>query len=184
MPIDLTILNGTDSVSGSRLTINDNFAIVEDALNRILQVFDLTTGKINNYGYGSDNDIETEDLIVRGSTNGGISVLSGSITVNNGNVLLSGYLEFGPGSNTKIQRTLKNFNVAVGNIPILNISGTGSTGSTGPIGYLVLPRLTATQINDIENPEIGAVVCDVTGATGVLKMCYASGTTGSWIAIT
>ena len=50
MPIELTNINGTDSVAGTRLTINDNFAILGDAINRILQVFDLTTGKINNYG--------------------------------------------------------------------------------------------------------------------------------------
>ncbi len=184
MPIDLHEINGTDSISGSRLTINDNFAVVEDALNRVLQVVNIATGKISNYGFGSDNDLETEDLVVRGSTSGGVSVQTGSITVHNGNVLLSGYLEFGPGSGTKIERVVKNFSVGAGNIPVFNVSGTGSTGSTGSVGYLGLPRLSTAEITDIEYPAIGALVCDVSGATGVLKMCYASGVTGSWIAIT
>jgi hypothetical protein len=184
MPITLTPINGTDSIAGSRITVNDNFAVIEDALNKVLQVFNIATGKINNYGFGTDNDIETEDLIVRGSTGGGVSVLSGNVSLVNGNIQVSGYLEFGAGTNTKLEKVLRNFAIAPGNIPTFNMSGTGSTGSTGPVGYLAIPRLDTATINDIKFPFLGALVADVSGATAVLKMCYQSGTTGSWIAIT
>lgn len=186
MAIDLTLMNGTDSISGSRITINDNFQVLEDVLNQLLSVFNVETGKFNNYGYGSDNDVETEDLIVRGSTSGGITVVSGSITLSNGNVVLpgAGYVEFGSGSNTKLQRATKNFFVASGNIPTLNFAGVGTTGGTGPIGYLGIPRLDTSSIEDIQYPQVGALVADVSGATAVLKFCSASGTTGTWIAIT
>ncbi len=183
MPITITPINGTDSIAGSRITINDNFAVVQDAVNKVLQVFNIATGKFNNYGFGSDNDIETEDLIVRGSTGGGISVLSGNVALSNGNITLSGFLEFGAGSNTKLEKVLRNFAIAPGNIPTFNMSGTGSTGSTGPVGYLALPRLDTTTIEDIQYPYLGALVVDVSGATAVLKMCSASGTTGTWTPI-
>ena len=139
MAIDLTQLNGTDSVSSARITLNDNFSTLEDALNRILSIIDIATGKINNYNFGSDNDMETEDLIVRGSTGGGISVLSGGISISLGNLVIggAGYIEFGSGSNVKIEKVTKNFNLSPGNIPTWNISGTGArplstTSSTRP----------------------------------------------------
>ena len=181
MAITTKTLQGTDSMSASRLTINDNIKVIESALNKLLQVFDVATGKFNNYGFGSDNDIETEDLIVRGSTNGGVSVLSGSISVSNGNVALSGYVEFGLGSGVRIERVNRNFFSGPGNIPTLNMSGTGSTGGTGTVGFVVLPRLDTATINDIQYPPVGAIVYDVSvGATGAVKICYASGATGSW----
>lgn len=181
MPINLTNINGTDSIAGSRITINDNFAVLQDTINQIVSVFDVATGKINNYGYGSNNDVETEDLIVRGSTGGGISVLSGNVSLSNGNILVAGYLEFGSGSNVKLEKIVKNFQVSPGNIPTFNMSGTGATGGTGPVGYVGIPRLSTAVINDIKFPQVGALVYDVSeGATGALKICYSSGVTGEW----
>lgn len=181
MAITTKTLQGTDSIPSSRITINDNTKLIEAALNKLLSVFDAATGKFNNYGFGSDNDIETEDVIVHGSTGGGISVLSGGINVANGSVSLSGYLEFGSGSGVRFERVNRNFNSGPGNIPTFNMSGTGATGGTGQIGFVVLPRLDTATINDIQYPPVGAIVYDVTaGATGAFKICYASGVTGSW----
>ena len=87
MAITTTTLNGTDSVSSSRITINDNFETLKSALNDVLSIIDIATGKINNYGYGSNNDMETEDLIVRGSVGGGVSVISGDGNSYNSSVL-------------------------------------------------------------------------------------------------
>jgi hypothetical protein len=187
MAIETTQLNGTDSVAAGRITINDNFATIKDALNRVLSVFDIATGKINNYGFGSDNDIETEDLIVRGSTGGGISVLSGGISISLGNLTIggAGYIEFGSGSSVKIEKLTKLFNISPGNIPVWNVSGTGATGGTGPIGYFGLPRLDTATINDIKFPQVGALVYDVSvGTTGALKCCVESGVTGTWQTVT
>jgi hypothetical protein len=180
MAISLTTLNGTDSLASSRITINDNFSTVLDALNDVLSIIDIATGKINNYGYGSNNDMETEDLIVRGSVGGGISVITGDITLNNGNVSVanSGYFEIGSGTGVKIEKITKN--LTSGNIPTWNFSGVGSTGASGPIGYMTVPRLNTATIDDIQLPQLGALVYDID--TNELKVCTASGATGTWAA--
>lgn len=181
MAISTTTLKGTDSVSGSRITINENIKVIADALNEVLSIVDIATGKINNFGFGTDSDIETEDLIVRGSTGGGVSLITGNINVNNGNVYLSGFVEFGSGSSVKIEKNTLNFNSSAGTIDVFNISGTGGTGASGAVGYLGLPKSDTTSIEDLEYPAIGALVYDIAeGPTGALKVCVASGVTGTW----
>jgi hypothetical protein len=189
MAISVTNLNGTDSIASSRITINDNFATIEDALNDLLAIIDIATGKINNYGYGSNNDIETEDLIVRGSTGGGITVISGNIAVNNGSVAVSGYYEIGSGSNVKLERIIKNsVATSLPTYSTFNIAGTGITGGAAtPVTYLSLPRVTSdATLNDIQYPQIGSIVYNETGgvgATGALMICIGSGATGIWKAV-
>jgi hypothetical protein len=164
MAITTTNLNGTDSVSASRITLNDNFNTIVDALNDVLSIIDIATGKINNYGFGSNNDIETEDLIVRGSVSGGINVILGNVTVGAGNVVIGGNnsLQIGSGAQTiymeKVSRVL-----SAGSIPTINFSGTGATGpsTSGPVGYMTIPRLTTADINAIESPLEGSIVYDV-----------------------
>lgn len=185
MAIAHTNLNGTDSVSSARITLNTNFQTIVEALNKVLQMVDIATGKINNYGFGTNNDIETEDLIVRGSTGGGINVVTGGILIGNGGIQLSGAVEFGAGSNVKLEKIVKNFQSGPGNIGTINASGTGGTGGTGPVGCFVLPRLDTTTINDIKFPAIASMVYDMSvGPTGVMKICVASGLTGTWKTVT
>ena len=189
MAITTTTLNGTDSVAASRITLNDNFQTIEDALNDVLSIIDIATGKINNYGYGSNNDMETEDLIVRGSTGGGINVISGNVTVGNGNVVIggtsgTGYVQIGAGGNSiKFEKVSRSFYVAPGNIPTINLCGaTGATG-TGPIGYMTIPRIDTATMQDIADPWVGSLVYDTTGGTGgtgALAVCVATGLTGDW----
>jgi hypothetical protein len=182
MAISLTTLNGTDSVAASRITINDNFNTVLDAMNDLLAIIDIATGKINNYGYGSNNDMETEDLIVRGSTGGGISVITGNINVNNGNVITSGYFEIGAGTGARIEKINRtSFAIPSANYMTWNLSGSGATGGTGPMTYVTLPRKATSEINDIVNPQLGALVYDT--ATNQVKVCTASGATGTWTAL-
>jgi hypothetical protein len=194
MAITLTTLNGTDSIAASRITINDNFATIGDALNEVLSIIDIATGKIDNYNFGGSNpSIETGDVIIHGTAgSGGINVLSGNIIAQNGNIVIggvsgSGYLEMGLNSGVKIQRFTKN--LSVGNIPIMDFSGSvgalGTTGSTGTIGYLTLPRQPLSTIEAIQNPQLGAVVFDSTNmevlvCTGTTS---ASGATGTWTAL-
>ena len=192
MAISTTNLNGTDSVSASRITINDNFNTIQDALNDVLSIIDIATGKINNYGYGSNNDMETEDLIVRGSVGGGIDVISGNVTVGNGNIIIggtsgTGYVRIGTGTNSiYFEKVAKSFAVSVGSIATANLSGVGATGGTGPVGYVTLPRLDLATVKDIANPQIGSIVNIVnTGGTGCyLAICAESGATGQWYQIT
>ena len=185
MSISITSLNGTDALSSSRITINDNFATIGDALNSVLSIIDISTGKINNSAFGSDNDIETEDLIVRGSTGGGITVITGSVTVNNGNVISGGYVELGSGSNVRFEKISRVFNSnPSSSIPVINFSGTGGTGGVGPVGAMILPRLILADIVDIRYPQIGAVVNVVTGASCFPVICTQSGLTGTWKPLT
>jgi hypothetical protein len=172
MAISTTTLNGTDSIAASRITINDNFNTIKSALNDLLSIVDIATGKINNYGYGSNNDIETEDLIVRGSIGGGISVLSGGITVSSGPILISSsYLQLGSGTNiVKMEKASKTLNS--GSVPVIDFSGTsGASGGTGPIGYMTIPRMTTADIDAIISPSLGSIVYDTSlntfkGCTG------------------
>lgn len=160
MAISTTTLNGTDSISASRISINDNFNTIKSALNDLLTIIDIATGKINNYGYGSNNDMETEDLIVRGSVGGGLSVISGDVVVNSGAIIInSQYLQVGSGSNAiKMEKGSKI--LGTGSIPIVNFSGSGATGGTGPVGYMTVPRMSTADINGILDPAEGSIVYD------------------------
>lgn len=194
MAITLTTLNGTDSIAASRITINDNFATIGDALNEVLSIIDIATGKIDNYNFGGSNpSIETGDVIIHGTVgSGGINVLSGNIITQNGNIVIggtsgSGFLELGLNSGVKIQRFTKN--LTVGNIPVVDFGGAagalGATGATGAIGYVTLPRQPLSTIEAIQNPQLGALVFDSTNmavlvCTGTTS---ATGGTGTWTSL-
>lgn len=190
MAISTTIINGTDSVAASRITLNDNFNTVVDALNSVLSIIDIATGKINNYAYGSNNDIETEDLTVRGGSFG-INVISGNVAVGSGNIIIggtsgNGILQIGAGSNSiKLEKITKNSqSVPSTNFPTINLSGSAATGGTGTPFYVSIPRMDLVSIKDISQPAIGSLVAIVNaGGTGIgaLALCTASGPTGTWI---
>ena len=178
MAISITTLNGTDSVSSSRITINDNFTTVLSALNKVLNIIDISTGKINNSTFGSNNDIETEDLVVKGTTSGGITVQTGNVTLlGTSNITLTnGKITIGSAPIERITKT-----IGSGTIPTLNISGVAATGGVGTVGYLTIPRLATTTIETIATPHLGSLVYDTT--MNKLKVCTGSGATGTWISV-
>jgi len=59
MSISVTEILGTDSLSGSRLVINDNFSILASEINAIENYFNPTAGTITNL-----NDVKTQSLRV------------------------------------------------------------------------------------------------------------------------
>tara|TARA_B100000497_G_scaffold125995_1_gene163726 strand:- start:18204 stop:18854 length:651 start_codon:yes stop_codon:yes gene_type:complete len=63
MAISVTEILGTDSLSGSRLVLNDNFNIVTSEINAMEVYFNPTAGTITNL-----NDLKTESLRVGLST--------------------------------------------------------------------------------------------------------------------
>jgi hypothetical protein len=63
MSISVTEILGTDSLSGSRLVINDNFNILASEINAIETYFNPTAGTITNL-----NDVKTQSLRVGLST--------------------------------------------------------------------------------------------------------------------
>jgi hypothetical protein len=182
MAITLTTLNGTDSIAATRITINDNFSTISAAMNSLLSIIDIATGLIDNSGYGSNSNINTGNLTVTGSS--GITVTSGNITITLGNLVLGGAIEFGSGTNVKIKKVSKPTGVS-SSIYVLDVAGaSAATGGTAPgsIGYVALPRATTSNIKDIQNPELGAIVYDV--AQNVLAYCVGTssgiGATGTW----
>jgi hypothetical protein len=179
MAISITTLNGTDSVSSSRITINDNFTTVLSALNKVLNIIDISTGKINNSTFGSNNDIETEDLVVKGSSSGGITVQTGNVTLlGTSNITLTnGKITIGSAPIERITKQL----AGSATIPTLNISGVAATGGVGTVGYLTIPRLATSTIETITTPHLGSLVYDTT--TNRLKVCTVSGATGTWTAV-
>lgn len=173
MAITITTLNGTDSVSSSRITINDNFSTILSAVNSVLSMIDISSGKIKNSTYpGSSNNIETQDITITG--NNGLTVNSGPVTLTNGNIVLTnGKLIFGP---LTIERTSKT--VGSSSYPTLNFSGISATGGAGTSAYLTIPRLANSTIIAIPTPPLGSIVYDTTNNR--LCVCTASGAVGTW----
>lgn len=76
MAISVTEILGTDSLSGSRLVINDNFNILASEINAMEVYFNPTAGTITNL-----NDLKTESLRV------GLSTVLLDINANTFNIL-------------------------------------------------------------------------------------------------
>lgn len=76
MAISVTEILGTDSLSGSRLVINDNFNILASEINAMEVYFNPTAGTITNL-----NDVRTESLRV------GLSTVLMDINANTFNIL-------------------------------------------------------------------------------------------------
>jgi hypothetical protein len=90
MAITVTEILGTDSLSGSRLVINDNFSILAGEINAIENYFNPTAGTITNL-----NDVRTESLRVGLNTvlldiNAATFDILTNVDVNNGNISLNG----------------------------------------------------------------------------------------------
>jgi hypothetical protein len=88
--ISVTEILGTDSLSGSRLVINDNFSILASEINSIETYFNPTAGTITNL-----NDVRTESLRVGLSTvlldiNAATFDILTNVRVSNGDITLSG----------------------------------------------------------------------------------------------
>lgn len=89
MPISVTQILGTDSLSGSRLVLNDNFNIVASEINAIENYFNPVAGTITNL-----NDVRTESLRVGLNTvlldiNAATFDILTTVRVNNGDIRLN-----------------------------------------------------------------------------------------------
>ena len=90
MAISVTEILGTDSLSGSRLVINDNFSILASEINAIENYFNPTAGTITNL-----NDVRTEALRVGLNTvlldiNAATFDILTDVDINNGDLSLNG----------------------------------------------------------------------------------------------
>jgi len=89
MPISVTQILGTDSLSGSRLVINDNFNILASEINAIENYFNPVAGTITNL-----NDVRTESLRVGLSTvlldiNGATFDILAPVNISNSNLRIN-----------------------------------------------------------------------------------------------
>lgn len=176
MAISLTTIYGTDSVSSSRITINDNFTTVLSALNKVLNIIDIGTSKIT-----TSNDIQAEELIITGTATNAITVQTGNITLlSSSNIILTnGKISIGGVNGSSIV----NFNRTIGSAsyPNLNVSGVAATGGVGTVGYFTLPRLATSTIEAMPTPHLGSLVYNI--STHKLLVCTASGATGTWTVV-
>jgi hypothetical protein len=182
MAIQLTTINGTDSIAATRITINDNFSTLSDALNSVLQMVNISTGYFDNATFGSNPKINTGSI----TTLGEISSTTGDIVAYQGNLKVgsNGFLEFGPNSGCRIKRSLKKL-VGVATTYFIDFAGATGGTATGNLSAAILPRQTTAIIRTIQNPELGSLVYDTT--QNVLAYCVGTttgaGATGTWYKI-
>ena len=136
MAITITTLQGTNSLSADRITLNDNFKINTDAINNILGVVDTTIGLIDNTGLGGSNQtIKTEGIVL---TTSGVDVQGGDVSIGStGNFKATtngAYLQLGA-DNSKIIDT--SFTVASVTKHFI-----GTTGFSG----IEVPRMTTAEL--------------------------------------
>jgi len=183
MAVTTTTIAGTDSLSGSRITINDNFKTLEDALNSVLSAFDIVSGRFDNSLYGSANDILTNGVVINGTG------LTNALTLNSGNLqLLSGNITLPVGNSIFIGPLLElnNFDVpetsGPGFYPTWDLRDPGATSDT--VGGLILPNLTGagfTAIGPTTGIPDGMLVFTDEDAASLtpLRLWWANGPAGA-----
>jgi len=175
MAVTTTTIAGTDSLSGSRITINDNFKTLENALNSVLSAFDIVSGRFDNSVYGSANDIITNGITINGSA------LTNALVVNNGNInLLLGDVKVGTtygfyvGSLLQLDKYSLGLTAAGGTYPTWDMRSPGGTSDT--VGGVVLPHLTAIGFTSVA----GGIAGGATPANGTMIFTdYGGGNTNT-----
>ena len=194
MAVTTTTIAGTDSLSGSRITINDNFKTLEDALNSVLSAFDIVSGRFDNSLYSSANDILTNGIVINGTgLADGLTVNNGNVNLLNGDVLVANTHGFHIGSLLTLDRYDLIETVGPGQYPTWDLQAPGGTSNT--VGGLVLPHLTAAGFTAIDTvgatPLNGTLVFNDAGGgpaslSSPLKLWWNGGGSfpgGTWWAI-
>ena len=140
MAITVKTLQGSNSLSADRITINDNFKINTNAINNLLGIINTTTGKFDNTGIGADNTITTDGITIKTS---GLDIQGGDINVEDGVIKLltdGSSIELGS-DNSKIIDTL----VSIG------ASGPNSNHVVGFENFIALeiPRMTTLELTNV-----------------------------------
>ena len=185
MAVTTTAIAGTDSLSGSRITINDNFKTLEDALNSILSAFDIVSGRFDNSSYGSANDILTNGLTINGtSLTDALLINSGDLNMVNGNIKLAETSHLVIGNLLELnQFNLEETSSPGAYYPTWDLRDPGATSDT--VGGLVLPRLTGTgyaAIGPTSSIPLGTLVMteEAPGASAPLRLWWDNGTGATW----
>ncbi len=183
MAITTTTIAGTDSLSGSRITINDNFKTLENALNSVLSAFDLVSGRFDNATYGSANDIITNGITITGIG------LTNALTINNGNInILLGDVKvtdnygFYIGNLLELNKQDITLSGGIGTYPTWDFRSPGATSNT--VGGMVLPHLDASGFSAIDTaitPPVNGTLVFTDAGPGVtpLKLWWTAGPSGA-----
>jgi len=185
MAVSTTTIAGTDSLSGSRITINDNFSTLEDALNSVLSAFDIVSGRFDNSLYGSANDILTNGIVINGTG------LTDALTINGGNInsllgdiKVSQSYAYYIGSSLKLNNQPIGFTSGPSTYPSWDLRDASVTSDT--IAGVVLPKLTAAGYTAIGAsgatlPPDGLLVFtdDAPGASAPLRLWWTNGPSGA-----
>lgn len=193
--ISITEIQGYDSISSSRLTINDNFSIITSAVNGVLSLFSTDTGSIDITGSSLTGSINAKTLnITTSSTIQGTLSVTGTLNVN-GDSTVSGKLKlnsiwFGSTGNQYLLNETKTYD-GTHYLAGINLFGvTGGAGSSnintkiaGTFDYMVIPKVSdPTQLKALQNPHIGSMAFSISGSS--LWLCTSTsisgGATGTW----
>lgn len=185
MAVTTTAIAGTDSLSGSRITINDNFKTLEDALNSILSAFDIVSGRFDNSAYGSANDILTNGLTINGtSLTDALLINSGDLNMVNGNIKLAETSHLVIGSLLELdQFNLEETSSPGAYYPTWDLRSPGGTSDT--VGGVVLPILTGagySAVGPTSSIPIGTMVMteEGPGASAPLRLWWDNGAGATW----
>jgi len=185
MAISVTEILGTDSLSGSRIVINDNFNILASEINAIENYFNPTAGTITNL-----NDVRTEALRVGLSTvlldinastfdilvdvdieNGDLSLNGGNLIRNNIDPQVINDTFAGPSLTVQIGTSTAT--------PPYTVERVGNTGTgalnvllnDGAIGQEIFFIYTENATGDVEiKGAVNALVLPGAGATPTLTL--------------
>jgi hypothetical protein len=160
MAIEFQVITPKTSISSLHLILNDNFKIAKESTNKLLQIIDIGTGKFDNSSFGTDNNVETQNIKSKGPI--GVEVNLGNVTISTGNLkLLGSSSRIEIGTTVKLERIVKN--LTIGTTDVLDLSGTsGAVSGDGTISAIVLPRMNASNILDIQSPIEGLLAWDTT----------------------
>lgn len=185
MAISVTEILGTDSLSGSRIVINDNFNILASEINAIENYFNPTAGTITNL-----NDVRTQSLRVGLSTvlldiNASTFDILVNVDIENGDLSLNG----GNLIRNNIDPQIINDTFAGGSLtvqigtstapPPFSVERVGNTGTgalnvllnDGVIGQEIFFVYTENSTGDVEiKGAVNALVLPGAGATPTLTL--------------
>lgn len=193
--ISITEIQGYDSISSSRLTINDNFSIVTSAVNGLLALVNSDTGVIDITGSSLTGSISAKSLSITTSATitGSLSV-TGSANVS-GDSTVSGKLKintiwFGSTGNQYVISENKTYD-GTHYLAGINLFGvTGGAGNSnintkvaGTFDYMVIPKVAGpTFLTALQNPQVGTFAFSISGSS--LWLCTSTstigGATGVW----
>lgn len=185
MSIQITEIQGYNSISNSRIIINDNFNILAAGINDLIEIIDIEEGIINLTSYNTGTLSAKAINITGGLTASGL--ISGSSLSISGNSLVSGVqtintLKFGQGQSTTLIK--ESLSTGSGTFHLLNLNGNKlNTKAVDTFDGVVLPKIPDHNVlKTIQNPKVGTLTYSLGGTS--LWLCVASGgtgATGTWV---